>query len=153
RACAGTSTDTSGAATAGPSRTGATPSAPSMPAETPTRCRCSSSSRTQPFRSRCRLSVVPLLLAVVLQQPTQPAQAPAARIPVGVGDPSPFRRLPLPAPNEIRTGSGTPGPRYWQQRVDYTIRATLDTGTHSVSGSETIRYTNHSPDSLRYLWL
>ncbi|HKE89185.1 MAG TPA: hypothetical protein VKB45_02535, partial [Gemmatimonadales bacterium] len=98
------------------------------------------------------MSVVPLLLAAVLQQPTQPAPGPATRIPVGVGDTSPFRRLALPAPNEIRTGAGTPGPRYWQQRVDYTIRAALDTGTHGVSGSETIRYTNHSPDSLRYLW-
>ncbi|HET7248942.1 MAG TPA: M1 family metallopeptidase [Gemmatimonadales bacterium] len=97
------------------------------------------------------MSVVPLLLAAVLQQPAQPPQS-AARIPVGVGDTSPFRRLVLPAPNEIRTGAGTPGPRYWQQRVDYTIRATLDTGTHRVSGSETIRYTNRSPDTLRYLW-
>ena len=96
------------------------------------------------------MSVVPLLIVAVLQQP---AQAPAAaRVPVGVGDTSPFRRLALPAPNEIRTGAGTPGPRYWQQRVDYTIRATLDTGTQSISGSETIRYTNHSPDTLRYLW-
>ena len=98
------------------------------------------------------MTVVPLLLAAVLQQSAQAPAASATRIPVGVGDTSPFRRLALPSPNEIRTGAGTPGPRYWQQRVDYTIRATLDTGTHSVSGSETIRYTNHSPDSLRYLW-
>lgn len=97
------------------------------------------------------MSVVPLLIAALLQQPAQAAQGPT-RIPVGVGDTSPFRRLVLPTPNEIRTGAGTPGPRYWQQRVDYTIRATLDTGTHTVSGSETIRYTNHSSDSLRYLW-
>ena len=97
------------------------------------------------------MSVVTLLLAAVLQQPAQTAPA-ISQIPTGVGDTSPFRRLVLPAPNEIRTGAGTPGPRYWQQRVDYTIRATLDTGRHEVSGSETIRYTNHSPDSLRYLW-
>src|SRR5215472_7834254 len=96
------------------------------------------------------MSVVPLMLAAVLQQPLSPQAA--TRIPVGVGDTSPFRRLALPSPNEIRTGAGTPGPHYWQQRVDYTIRATLDTGTRSVSGSETIRYTNHAPDTLRYLW-
>ncbi len=97
---------------------------------------------------------VSLLLAAVLQQPV-PAPSPAAApapIPIGVGDTSPFRRLALPAPNEYRTGAGTPGPRYWQQRVDYTIRAALDTGSHTVSGKETIRYTNHSPDSLRYVW-
>jgi hypothetical protein len=95
------------------------------------------------------MMLVPLLFAAVLQQPSQ---APA-RIPVGIPDTSPFRRLALPTPNEFRTGAGTPGPRYWQQRADYTIRAALDTGTQSVSGSETIHYTNHSPDTLRYLWL
>ena len=97
---------------------------------------------------------VSLLLAAVLQQPVPaapPAAAPAP-IPVGIGDTSPFRRLALPTPNEYRTGAGTPGPRYWQQRVDYTIRASLDTGTHTVSGKETIRYTNHATDSLRYVW-
>jgi hypothetical protein len=92
--------------------------------------------------------LMPVLFAAVLQQPTQ---APT-RIPVGITDTSPFRPLAIPSANEIRTGAGTPGPGYWQQRVDYTIRASLDTGTHSVSGSETVRYTNHSPDVLRYLW-
>ncbi len=93
--------------------------------------------------------VMPLLLAAVLQQPQAPGRAP---IPAGVNDTSPFRRLTLPAPNELRTGSGAPGPRYWQQRVSYSIRAALDTATHTVSGRETIRYTNRSPDSLRYVW-
>ncbi|HUK63462.1 MAG TPA: M1 family metallopeptidase, partial [Dongiaceae bacterium] len=46
-----------------------------------------------------------------------------------------------------------PGPLYWQQRVDYDIRASLDTATHTIAGEETIRYTNNSPDTLRYLWL
>src|SRR5438034_5621362 len=50
-----------------------------------------------------------------------------------------FRRLTLPTPNEMREGAGTPGPRYWQQRADYTIRATLDTATHTIAGSETLR--------------
>jgi hypothetical protein len=69
------------------------------------------------------------------------------------GDDSPFRRLELPTPNTIRTGAGTPGPDYWQQRVDYVIRASLDTVAQRVSGEERITYTNHSPDTLRYLWL
>ncbi len=64
--------------------------------------------------------VVPLLLAA-LQQPAAPAQTPPpVRVPQSVGDTSPFRRLELPAPNLIREGSGMPGPRYWQQRADYT---------------------------------
>ncbi len=73
--------------------------------------------------------------------------------PTPVTDQSPFRRLDLPAPNTIRTGSGSPGRDYWQQRVDYLIRATLDTAARTVTGWERIRYRNNSPDTLRYLWL
>src|SRR5438876_10739076 len=90
-----------------------------------------------------------VLVIAALQQ--QPRALPA--LPPQVPDTSPFRRLELPAPNLLRTGAGTPGPSYWQQRADYTIRATLDTGTHTIAGRETIRYTNHSPDTLRYVWL
>ena len=32
----------------------------------------------------------------------------------------------LPTPNEYRTASGAPGSKYWQQRCDYNIKATLD---------------------------
>ncbi len=70
-----------------------------------------------------------------------------------VADSSPFRPLDLPAPNTIRTGSGRPGPAYWQQRVDYRIRATLDPDRQELSGRETIHYVNRSPDRLSYLWL
>ena len=70
-----------------------------------------------------------------------------------LGDVSPFRHLDLPTPNTIRTGSGAPGPDYWQQRVDYVIRASLDTVARRVMGEERITYTNNSPDTLRYLWL
>src|SRR2546421_1116572 len=98
--------------------------------------------------------VLSLVLAT-LQQPTQPAQSPATLppLPTARADTSPFRRLALPTPNLLREGSGRPGPRYWQQRVDYTIAVTLDTATHTIAGRETIRYTNHSPDTLRYIWL
>ncbi len=64
-----------------------------------------------------------------------------------------FALSDLPTPNVYRTGAGHPGPQYWQQRVDYDIRATLDPATASVSGSETINYTNRSPDTLRFLWV
>jgi hypothetical protein len=67
--------------------------------------------------------------------------------------PSVFRALALPAANEYRTGSGRPGRRYWQQRADYRIRATLDTGSHTLRGQETIHYTNNSPDALAYVWM
>ena len=32
----------------------------------------------------------------------------------------------LPTPNEYRTGSGAPGPKYWQQQADYVINVTLN---------------------------
>ncbi|MGE0439206.1 MAG: M1 family metallopeptidase [Gemmatimonadales bacterium] len=57
-----------------------------------------------------------------------------------------------PTPNELRTGAGRPGPRYWQQQVDYVIRAALDTVTHTISGTERVTYHNNSPSPLGYLW-
>ena len=59
----------------------------------------------------------------------------------------------LPTPNEYRTGSGAPGPKYWQQRADYVINAELHDDTQSITGSETVTYFNNSPDALKYLWL
>ena len=79
-----------------------------------------------------------------------PARAQRA---AGVADTSHFRALDLPTPNEYRTGSGRPGPRYWQQRVDYRIAVSLSPEANELRGDETIHYVNHSPDSLGYLWL
>jgi hypothetical protein len=59
----------------------------------------------------------------------------------------------LPTPNEYRSGSGSPGPRYWQQQADYAISVELNDDNQSISGSETITYHNNSPDVLKYLWL
>jgi len=59
----------------------------------------------------------------------------------------------LPTPNEYRTGSGSPGPKYWQQRADYVINAELNDENQSITGAETITYFNNSPDALKYLWL
>ena len=59
----------------------------------------------------------------------------------------------LPTPNEYRTASGAPGPKYWQQKVDYNIVATLNEQENKLTGNETITYINNSPDILTYLWL
>ena len=64
-----------------------------------------------------------------------------------------MERIDWPAPNRYRSASGVPGPDYWQQRADYTINASLDTATTAIAGSVEIRYTNNSPDTLRYVWL
>src|SRR5688572_3858554 len=58
----------------------------------------------------------------------------------------------LPTPNEYRTASGAPGPKYWQQRADYDIKCELDEKNLKLTGSETITYFNNSPDVLTYLW-
>lgn len=59
----------------------------------------------------------------------------------------------LPTPNEYRTGSGAPGPKYWQQKADYEINVELNDDKQSITGSEKITYHNESPDVLKYLWL
>ncbi len=59
----------------------------------------------------------------------------------------------LPTPNEYRTASGAPGPKYWQQRCDYDIVCELDEPNRRLIGKETLTYYNNSPDILTYLWL
>lgn len=59
----------------------------------------------------------------------------------------------LPTPNEYRTASGAPGPKYWQQRADYDIKCELDEANLKLTGSEVITYYNNSPNELTYLWL
>jgi hypothetical protein len=65
-----------------------------------------------------------------------------------------FAPLTLPEPvNRYRSSNGAPGPDYWQNRADYEIHATLDTGRKELSATEIITYTNRSPDVLPSLWL
>jgi hypothetical protein len=71
-------------------------------------------------------------------------------------DEDPFvlpQRAGWPGPNRYRSADGSPGPDYWQQRADYTIAAQLDTAAKRISGTVSIRYTNNSPDTLRFVWL
>ncbi len=41
---------------------------------------------------------------------------------------------------------------YWQQRVNYKIDVTLNDTEHSLDGFEKIEYSNHSPDTLTFIW-
>jgi hypothetical protein len=70
-----------------------------------------------------------------------------------VADTSPFRPLSLPEPTQMRSATGAPGPRYWQQRADYVLQATLDTATNVLRGSGRIYYVNRSPDPLSAVWV
>ncbi|WP_179413940.1 M1 family metallopeptidase [Mucilaginibacter sp. E4BP6] len=55
--------------------------------------------------------------------------------------------------NEFHSANGEPGPKYWQNRVDYQLKANIDTVTKVLRDNEVISYTNNSPDALQYLWL
>mgnify|MGYP000433147317 FL=1 len=56
-------------------------------------------------------------------------------------------------PNRFRTAAGAPGVDYYQQQVDYKMDIRLDDANTKLYGSETITYTNNSPDALPYLWI
>ncbi len=59
----------------------------------------------------------------------------------------------IPTPNEYRNAAGAPGHSYYQQQADYKMALTLEDDTQILRGTETITYTNNSPDALEYLWL
>jgi hypothetical protein len=56
-------------------------------------------------------------------------------------------------PNAYRSASGAPGPDYYQQQADYKMDIELDDKNARIYGSETITYTNNSPDDLSFLWV
>ncbi len=96
--------------------------------------------------------VLSLLALASCNQP--PAEKQAARTPSRYDSRQTFAPLTLPTPvNVYRAGDGTPGPDYWQNRADYKIAADLDPKTATLTGDETITYTNNSPTTLKALWL
>lgn len=90
-----------------------------------------------------------LIAACVLAAGPSRAADTSRYVPLQTFAPFPYR-YPV---NRYRSGNGLPGPDYWQNRADYAIRATLDPKDRVLRGSEVIRYTNHSPDTLHILWL
>ncbi|MDX2283582.1 MAG: M1 family metallopeptidase [Bacteroidia bacterium] len=52
-----------------------------------------------------------------------------------------------------RNAGGTPGPRYFVNRTDYRIRARIEPASRKLGGSESLVYTNNSPDTLSQLVL
>ncbi len=55
--------------------------------------------------------------------------------------------------NAYRSSNGAPGPAYWQNEADYELHAALDTTAKTLTTTETITYTNNSPDTLTSLWV
>ena len=53
--------------------------------------------------------------------------------------------------NEYRSGSGAPGPKYWQNRADYKINVALEEEKGAVSGEVELTYKNNSPENLEFI--
>lgn len=66
-----------------------------------------------------------------------------------------FRKITteFATPNQYRTGSGAPGPEYYQNEADYKMDIELDDENQRLTGRETITYHNNSPDDLEFLWV
>lgn len=95
------------------------------------------------------LSALALVLLLSSQSFSQPLRNP------GSNHGNRFEQLDylLQDPNEYRTASGAPGPKYWQQRADYDINVEIDEVNNMLTGSEIVTYYNNSPDVLTYIWL
>lgn len=106
------------------------------------------------FPTLRRSLAVALSLACITSS-AHAAPATSAAAPASAFDPlALFAPLQLPdAPNAYRSGSGVPGPLFWQNRADYTLNASIDPATHTLTGEAAIHYTNRSPDTLDVLWL
>ena len=91
------------------------------------------------------------------------ASAPAPRRPSPAPRPSARAHCPTPSfetkafaravARGTRTRTGEPGPNYWQQFARYRIDAEFVPATSQINGRETVRYFNHSPDTLRTVWI
>jgi Peptidase family M1 domain len=91
-----------------------------------------------------------LLAASTSAQTTSPRTAAASTYDPRIT----FAPLTLPQPvNSYRSGSGAPGPAYWQNEADYVMHAAIDTAAKTLTNDEVITYTNNSPDSLTSLWI
>ncbi len=100
----------------------------------------------------CLFTVLFLPAAIFAQEPQQQQQK--EREP-GHYNQNKFKQLyeEFATPNTYRSASGAPGPDYYQQQADYKMDIELDDKNASISGEETITYTNNSPDDLTYLWV
>ncbi|MCO6498125.1 MAG: M1 family metallopeptidase [Chitinophagaceae bacterium] len=64
-----------------------------------------------------------------------------------------FAAYPKGNVTPYRAANGAPGEAYWQNRVNYILKAKLDTVKNTMTVWEEIEYINNSPDNLSSLWL
>ena len=51
-----------------------------------------------------------------------------------------------------RNPDGQPGAKYWQNSANYSIHLTFSPVSRVIAGTESIDYSNNSPDTLRQIW-
>src|SRR5690606_18722952 len=54
--------------------------------------------------------------------------------------------------NELYWKNRKPHAAYWQQDVYYKIDARIDESTHQLTAKQELKYTNNSPDTLRFVY-
>ncbi len=121
--------------------------------------------RTVPFAVLALALVLPAPLAAQASPLPRPAatQAPRAATAAPAAFPALERPIPYPVvpPQEFRraiekgtrTTTGAPGPNYWQQYARYRLNARLDVAAKTLEGSTHVVCLNHSPDTLRAVWM
>lgn len=55
--------------------------------------------------------------------------------------------------DEVRTATGRPGVKYWQNSASYKIDVTFDDVKDHISGTVVITYKNNSPENMPFVWL
>jgi hypothetical protein len=89
-----------------------------------------------------------LLAACGGRTPAATTPAPAAVAPLDIAKLPDDAGFEAAVARGTRTRTGRPGARYWQQWARYTIEAELDPAPARLTGQETVRYFNRSPDRL-----
>lgn len=92
--------------------------------------------------------------SIAAQSRPSPVVDPAATVSSGRPLPGPvFESAPFSraVARGTRTRTGEPGPSNWVQHARYRIDASLDPVASRLTGSESVVYLNHSPDTLRAL--
>jgi hypothetical protein len=112
------------------------------------------------IRRTLALILLASLAGLAVRIAAQTAPAPATPQNYGAAAERAIRR-DVPMTNAIRKAfdagtrnlTGRPGANYWQLQTDYTIKATIDPPTQTITGSETITLHNNSPDALNQITL
>jgi hypothetical protein len=71
-----------------------------------------------------------------------------------------YAQQTLPTPRNLeaafvkgtRSKDGKPGKNYWQNRAGYSLNVNFNPVTRQIIGTETIQYSNYSPDTLSEIW-